>query len=258
MALDQQARSKLAEELAYHLSWEFWMTDHAPVSQDVLDSLVSPDADPNDEETKKTLKDWWQRYWEEKRTDTVAVGFSHDGKDIVVAANLKKRTKRGIRNAGKKCKYNKSEFSLHDGRHDESIKRACAAFEATRGATVSVLVPEPAPESKEENAGLHAEMQIVRFASFRKMKIDVIGISKPACDSCAKVLASGNIGHVHNPDEHLNFLNEENTHKRVKRVTNWKDPTGGDFGNVRVRVEIPLIPYHLLDNGDVVPCQPGE
>lgn len=39
MDLTHKARKNLAKELAYHLSWEFWMTDHAIAAQAALTKI---------------------------------------------------------------------------------------------------------------------------------------------------------------------------------------------------------------------------
>lgn len=141
MKLDGQAKKTLAEELAYHLSWEFWMADHALITQAVLEKIYPngiPDEPPKEtgQKIKTALRTWWEKYWKEKRTDTVAVGISRDGKEIVIAANLKKRSEKAIRKGPKGTTYLASEFSLHDGRHEEAIQRACETFPQMRPTSV--------------------------------------------------------------------------------------------------------------------------
>ncbi|KAI1087088.1 hypothetical protein F5B19DRAFT_91515 [Rostrohypoxylon terebratum] len=237
MDISHEARKSLAKELAYHLSWEFWMTDHAIAAQSALTKIYPKGVIP-DEPTAATgskiwteLRSWWKKYFKERSMDTVAVGISQNGKHIVVAANIKKRTEQGIRKPAKGV-FNKDEFGLHDRRHDEAIRRAFPTFPHTRGCIISVLMPKDQPQSKEQNAHLHAEMQIVNFMRNREMKIGVIGISKVACANCKEILDGCGIDHVFNENGHLTFPEGPT---EGQSFDNWGDPFSQNFGTIERR-----------------------
>lgn len=240
MDIDHEARKVLAKELAYHLSWEFWMTDHATAAQSALETIYPNNIVPDQptaaigSRIETGLRSWWKKYFKERRMDTVAVGISQDGRHIVIAANIKKRTEQGIRKPLKGT-FDNDEFGLHDGRHEAAIQRSVATFWHTRGCIISVLTPENPPQNKEENGRLHAEMQIVNYMQTSGLAIGVIGISKIACAGCKDVLDTHGIDHVYNENGHLAFPEGP---MEGQSFANWGDPSSQDFGViVRRRVD---------------------
>jgi hypothetical protein len=240
MDLTPEAQKELAKELAYHLSWEFWMTDHAKAAQVALKKIYE-EREIHDQPTLVLahelwagLRSYWKKYFKERRMDTVAVGISKDGKRIVIAANIKKRTEQGIRKP-LKGEFVNNEFGLHDGRHDAAVRESFATFEQTRECIVDVLMPKRLPQSKEENGRLHAEMQIVNYMRNSDLELGVVGISKVACADCKRVLDEHRIDHVYNEDGHLSFPEGP---MKGQAFANWADPTSEDFGAIeRIRIE---------------------
>lgn len=276
MDLNLESKKELAKELALQLSWEFWMTDHAPIMAEVLEELYDPDLrkklpgniKKTAENIQEALDSWWTKFWTEMTTDTTVVGITHDSKEIVIAANIKKRTIQAIKKRGKgggqHSEYNTTEFGFYDHRHEAAIQRVCETFPKPLWANITVLVPEDPPQNKEKNALLHAEMQIVRYyAEQQGVDIEVLGISKPACVNCAAELDRRGIHYVHNTwneDGKNNVPKPGATASQGKSITNWASPSDQGFGGVRRHARIQQ--FRLLRRGEsgvqVVRYQPGE
>lgn len=162
---DPQGRENLAKELAYNLSWSIWKNDHMAETHEILRKVREGEASPGTSASNKnprrksdmppkpvTEESVWKNFFTEKRTDTIAVGISRDGKEIVIAGNLKKRTAEvltlGMSKAAKKVvqrvqakasgmgsmettqtpSYTSSSFGFHDSRHEEIIRGVIEAY----------------------------------------------------------------------------------------------------------------------------------
>lgn len=285
--LSKPALSKLACDLAYHLSWEFFLTDHNIEVQRALNSLF-PGGVPDllsrgpaevAEQMGKEVYELWHKLWEQsfqkRRFDTVAVGIISGRKEILVAANLTKQVmkneltkKRGnkekaqppvVNLKGKDIfsnEFKASELGLYDGRHEENIRHIADAFPQLSGTTIIVLVPENRPEGFRQNRFAHAEMQILKYASDKELSIDVVGISKMACLNCKKVLKQNNIKYSYAWYGNLDFKRDIGPPKAFDnwgdpKNTDTKDSEGRQFPNIKVQVKINI---DQLSDAGVVEC----
>jgi len=92
---------------------------------------------------------------QEKGIDTVAVGISSDGREIVIAANVKRRRgevfEKGMRYVTRQSERAgisvSSDYGLHDGLYEDLIRRGCEAYFQTEKSTITIIAPEEVPQS---------------------------------------------------------------------------------------------------------------
>jgi hypothetical protein len=231
-----ESKKQLVKEIALHLHMEFWTIDHDAIIANVEKNIRSnlPKGTPSavGERMQKELNSWYKKCAKEVTTDTTVVAMTSTG-DILVTANPKKRTEQGIRKGGKGGGNNAApdpaEFGFYDRRHEAAIQRMTETFPATEAVNIINLVPAVRPQTPQENAALHAEMQILRYAEQEDLDIVVIGISKPACAKCAAVLDRKQVRRVENVwDEDKPSIpapGPSTSQGTGKRVTNWVYPS---------------------------------
>ncbi|GAB1319349.1 hypothetical protein MFIFM68171_09559 [Madurella fahalii] len=253
MDLNLEAKKELVGELALQLHMEFWMMDHRAIIDSVAHNILNPkkrvkgSASEVAEQMKEQLDSWHKKCARERTTDTTAVAIASNG-DIVIAANIKKRTEQGIRRGGKgggtSSAPNPAEFGFYDRRHELTIQRVSQTFPQTRQANIINLVPAAHPRTPQENAELHAEMQIMRYAKQERLHIEVMGISKPACEKCAEVLDLYPLQRVETIwDEDGSPVipppgSTQNQGGAGKKITNWERPSEYGFGRIMRRARI--------------------
>jgi hypothetical protein len=268
MALNLEEKKSLVQRLALHLSIEIWWTDHRDIMAAWLDKHIPPNANPNDpdppvftcEEARRNFTKELVRLMKEVPTDTVAVGMTRDGRRLVLAANIKKRTAEAIWGKGKRegAKPDPDKFGFFDRRHDAIIDRVCKVFPETESAMITVLETEKRPHDVFENASQHAEMQIIRYARQAGLDIEVMGISKLACQYCAEQLenATPPILYVYS-DYNGDFVDPSqlSNSPEYKKVKNWMNPFDKDFGIVKTQGRLEM--RWRVRDGPFVAYQPG-
>lgn len=252
MDLNLESKKALVKELALQLHMEIWMMDHRAIIDSVAHGISYPkkpvkgSASSVAERMKDELDRWYKKCARERTTDTVAVAIASNG-DIVIAANIKRRTEQAIRKGGKgggtSSAPNPAEFGFYDRRHELTIQRVCQTFPQTSRANIINLVPAARPQNPEENAKLHAEMQIMRYAKQERLHIEVMGISKPACSKCAEVLdlyPLQRVENIWNEDGSPGIppLGPTENQGTGKKVKNWERPSQYGFGNIMRRARI--------------------
>ncbi|GAP86903.1 putative tyrosine-protein kinase [Rosellinia necatrix] len=226
-------------DFAYHLSWEFWLHDHAAISATALASIYPngvPDVSP--QEAAAQAKEQFyllrmgqiaaqgkisqdqeyrrahQRYkytqitlkqandWWKKvylQKSNDTVAVAVCGDDILIAANIKARSYRDIKKGGKGSS-SAERFGFYDDRFLERIRQACAVYPQTHQRRVYVLRPKKRPSTVFENAEQHAEMQICRYLrQHPQSHVENIGVSKIACRKCREVMGNKGINWVDRP-----------------------------------------------------------
>ena len=190
-------------DLAYHLSWEFWLHDHAAASETAL-TAIFPDGVPemspqsaasqakeqfyllrmsqlkeqkkisqdleyqnahqNYLSTQMTLKEA-NEWWKKvyMQKSTDTVAVALCNEDILIAANVKERSYKYIKKGGKGKNLPVGGFGFYDNRFLDRIRQACAVYPQTLRRKVYVLLSEREPSDVFKNAEQHAEMQICRY-----------------------------------------------------------------------------------------------
>jgi hypothetical protein len=242
MDLDLESKKDLVKELALNLHLEFWFRDHRAIIESVVHNISDPQkrAKGSASDVAKQLGSWYKKCARERTTDTTAVAIASNG-DIVIAANIKKRTEQGIRKGGKgggtSSAPDPAEFGFYDRRHELTIQHVSQTFPRARQANIISLVPAVRPRTPQENAELHAEMQIMRYAKQERLHIEVMGISKPACEKCAEVVDRYPLQRVES------FWNEDGSpgipppgptknQGTGKKISNWEAPSEYFFGMI--------------------------
>ncbi|KAK5996564.1 hypothetical protein PT974_01901 [Cladobotryum mycophilum] len=162
-------------------------------------------------EAQDQLATFWQDIPIEKSMDTIAVGISEDG-EIMIAGNVKEHPL--VKGNGKE-----SRFGLDEERQ-KRIRDVCESHSETKNTTIRIIWIESMPQNTKDNGNPHAEMQIIKFCEDHEKKIQVMGISKPACERCSDVLSANVVSHAH--EKLVGGLPEKEIAKA--KVGNWHHP----------------------------------
>lgn len=199
----EESSNTWVRDLAYHLSWEFWLQDHAAASATALSAIFPdgvPEMSPQEAaaqakeqfylvrmsqlreqgkisqdrgyrrahqhyiRTQMTLKDA-NEWWKKvyMQKSTDTVAVALCNDDVLIAANVKERGYRYIKKGGKGKNLPVGGFGFYDNRFLNQIRQACAVYPQTLQRRIYVLLPEKEPSDVFKNAEQHAEMQICRY-----------------------------------------------------------------------------------------------
>lgn len=171
---------------------------------------------------------------EEGGRDTIAVGISDDGRTVSIAGNVKRRYdgRRGTKSAFM-ADSGPGDFGLRKELHEGIIKEVIGQHPQFSKSVVQVVEPTVTPTSARENAGQHAEMQLIAHSHRPGSKgiVPVIGVSKPPCERCREEL--NNAPTLAHPT--AGGLSTE-------KVQNWQPGHDHETGEVHVKSGIELAP----------------
>lgn len=164
-------RAAIAEKIASSVAAQIFAHDHAELMKTQPQRLVQ----------------------NELKMDCVAVGISHQGDTVTVAANVKTRSQA----TKKRTKY--SGFGLQEHHEPIIVQTVRTVAPETAHAKIEIITLVKAPTSAAENAAPHAEMQILARQTKKSASKTVIGTSKPPCEPCRNELAQQQVSNQSEP-----------------------------------------------------------
>jgi hypothetical protein len=175
------------------------------------------------EARQKKIQDWRNT---ERGTDTVAVAFTKDGTQILIAGNVKKREKCYPSRNNNNAALPPESLGLQHA-HIPIIKKV---LEQPKYAPIletnmiRTVKPKNAPQTVFENAKTHAKMVIIKYLQKKNPIICTqIGVSKSPCRSCKQVLL----------DKHgiFSWSGFKDKVKKIMNSVDFKSPKTGENQN---------------------------